>query len=624
MSDCPVNHLPSLPSPHLPTDPRLLLRSVFGLDTFRDPQSDVIDHVIQGKHALVIMPTGGGKSLCYQLPALLRTGTALVVSPLIALMKDQVDTLRQLGVSAGCVNSSMTVAENRQTLNEFGRGKLDLLYVAPERVATSSFFQTLETVPLALVAIDEAHCISQWGHDFRPDYLELEQLRVRFPDVPCLAVTATADAPTRREICERLHVPPTNVFVAGFDRPNIRYFVEPKRRSSRKQFLDFVRRHHTGEAGIVYCRTRNRTEELARWLCRAGHRALPYHAGLDHAVRQVHQDQFLREEGLIVVATVAFGMGIDKPNVRFVAHLDMPSSMESYYQETGRAGRDGLPSSAWMVYSLGDWMAIDRRIAASDVGESKKWVERHKLNDMVGYCETPQCRRSTVLGYFGEEYDGPCDNCDNCIAPPDVRDGTVLAQKLLSTVHYTGQRFGASHVVDVLVGKRTEKVHHHGHHLVRTFGLGNELSERQWRSVTRQLVAARLLAVDISGYGALRLTKASLPVLRGVRTIDLRHDLAYKVPQRDKAQKTPDQKNTALFENLRSLRKQIADEQGVPPYVVFGDRTLVAMTELRPHTRAAFAELPGVGAVKLDRYGALFLTAIAEFEERHNRPDDGY
>ncbi len=595
--------------------PRQVLREVYGYPSFRLKQEAVIQRVLRGGDALVIMPTGGGKSLCYQIPALLREGVAIVVSPLISLMQDQVDALRQLGVQAAYLNSSLTRSEQRRIEERLARGELDLLYVAPERLMTDAFLAQMQGWTIALIAIDEAHCISQWGHDFRPEYLHLADLRQRFPDVPCIAVTATADAPTRRDIQQRLGFADEDLFITGFDRPNIRYTVVVKK-NPKQQLLRFLRSEHDGDAGIVYCLSRKKVDDTAAWLREQGIEALPYHAGLSAAERQAHQDRFLREEGLVMVATVAFGMGIDKPNVRFVAHLDVPRSLEAYYQETGRAGRDGLPADAWMTYSLGDVVAMRKMLDDSAAPEAHKWTERHKLNTIVGFCETPRCRRQVLLNYFGEALDAPCGNCDTCLNPVETWDGTEAAQKVMSCIVRTGQRFGTAHLIDVLLGKATDKVRRFRHDRLPTFGVGTELSATEWRSVIRQLVAADLLAVEVDGYGSIKLTEAAVPVLKGAQRVEFRKD-----PRPVKTKKratTPageafvpeTDADKALFDALRDLRLTLARDQGVPPYVIFHDSTLAAMVQHRPTTPAALRTISGIGQVKLERYGDAFLQVV--------------
>ena len=595
-----------------------VLQQVYGYEAFRPRQAAIIDRVLAGEDTLLIMPTGGGKSLCYQIPAILRKGVGLVVSPLIALMQDQVDALRQLGVRAAFLNSSLGKRAQRAVEQQLRAGELDLLYVAPERLMTPAFLAMLEEIDLALLAIDEAHCISQWGHDFRPEYLQLAEVRQRFPDIPCLAVTATADAPTQREILKRLRLPEEGLIVTGFDRPNIFYAVILKK-SPKQQLLRFLEEEHDGDAGIVYCLSRKKVEETAQWLSDHGREALPYHAGLSAKIRQANQDRFLREEGLVIVATVAFGMGIDKPNVRFVAHLDLPKSLEAYYQETGRAGRDGLPANAWMTYSLADVVALRNILDGSYANEQHKWVERHKLDAMFGYCEAIACRRKILLNYFGEDAPEQCGACDNCVRPVETWDGTVAAQKVLSCIVRTGQRFGTAHIIDVLVGKDTDKVRRFRHERLPTFGVGTELSATEWRSVLRQLVAADYVRVDVDGYGGLRLNETSGPVLKGEQPVRFRKDPKPERKKKKRANKataslpsTPEARE--LFETLRTLRLDLAREQGVPPYVIFHDGTLAAMVEHRPQTLDAFAQLSGVGQTKLERYGEAFLEALLAFE----------
>ena len=601
------------------SDPTYILQSVFGYDTFRPHQERIIRRVREGEHALVVMPTGGGKSLCYQIPSLVREGTGLVVSPLISLMQDQVDALQQLGVRAAVLNSSLSRSERRSVENDLQRGALDLCYVAPERAVRPRFVERLRRANLALLAIDEAHCISQWGHDFRPEYLELAQLRQSFPEVPCIAVTATADPPTQDTILERLHLSDDDRFVTGFDRPNIQYVVVPKRRSPHKQLRRFIEDEHRGDSGIVYCLSRKSVEKTARRLSDAGHRALPYHAGLSDDKRGEHQDRFLREDGLIVVATVAFGMGIDKPDVRFVAHLDVPKTMEAYYQETGRAGRDGRPATAWMAYRLSDIVRMRKFIEASTENEEHRWAQHHKLNALFGYCETTDCRRKVILHYFGDAMEGDtCDNCDNCLHPAETWDGTVAAQKVLSCIARTDQRFGAGHVTDVLCGADTQKVRRFGHEAVSTYGIGDDRSKKAWKSIIRQLAAKGMVEVDISGYGALKLTEACRSVLRGETTVTFREE-----PERSQTSTTRRASGDAiphegpdrdLFEALREQRMELARRQDVPPYVIFNDTTLHAMVEHRPTTLQEFRRLHGVGDVKQERYGETFLSVIREHE----------
>ena len=596
--------------------PHEVLERVFGYDAFRGEQESIIDHVAGGGDALVVMPTGGGKSLCYQVPALLRDGVAVVVSPLIALMQDQVDALLQAGVRAAYLNSTLTFAEVRAIETDARAGSLDLLYVAPERLMGERTLALLDTIRVALFAIDEAHCVSQWGHDFRPEYLQLSVLHERYPDAPRIALTATADAPTRREIAERLGLGDARVFVSGFDRPNIRYAIVPKQ-NPRNQLLRFLDAGHRGHAGIVYCLSRRKVEETAGWLRERGYDALPYHAGMSADERKRHQDAFVREDAVVIVATIAFGMGIDKPDVRFVAHLDLPKSIESYYQETGRAGRDGAPSDAWMAYGLSDVVTLRQMVEGSGAEEQRKRIEVRKLDALLGLCELTTCRRLALLAYFGEERADPCGNCDNCIAPPEAWDATEAAQKALSCVYRTGQRFGAGYVIDVLRGSDSERIRNFGHHRLSTFGIGTDIDANTWRSVFRQLVARGLMRVDVEGFGSLKLTEASRAVLRGTCEVRLRRDAPAprqrrreRSPQAERAALGPE--HQALFDALRARRRELAREQGVPPYVIFHDVTLEAMAERQPRTLEAFAALPGVGEKKLERYAATFINVVED------------
>mgnify|MGYP006428279811 CR=1 FL=1 len=601
------------------SDPQHVLQSVFGYDSFRPHQGEIIDRVVDGQNALVIMPTGGGKSLCYQIPALVREGVGVIVSPLISLMQDQVDALQQLGIRAAVLNSSLSASERRVVEAQFAHGELDLCYVAPERVMRGRFIEAMQQTRVALIAVDEAHCISQWGHDFRPEYLQLSQLRQTFPHVPTIGVTATADPPTQEVILDRLRMSADDLFVTGFDRPNIRYTVVPKKKSPKKQLLRFIESEHAHDSGIVYCLSRKRVEATARFLSDQGFEALPYHAGLSDRKRVENQDRFLREPGLIVVATVAFGMGIDKPDVRFVAHLDVPKTMESYYQETGRAGRDGHPANAWMAYRLSDIVRMRKIIQSSTDNEEYRWAQHHKLNALFGYCETTDCRRRVILNYFGEtDLDDTCGNCDNCLRTVDTWDGTVAAQKVLSCIARTGQRFGASHVTDVLRGADTEKVRKFGHENLSTYGIGADRSKQTWRSIIRQLVAKGMVDVDITGYGSLMLHESCRPVLLGERDVEFRHEpdpvpsSTTKKAKRDGVPESGEERD--LFEALRERRMQLSNDQGVPPYVVFGDKTLLAMVEHRPSTLDEFRQLHGVGDVKLKRYGEPFLEVISTFD----------
>ncbi len=601
----------------MPRNPQTVLDEVFGFAAFRGHQADVIAHVVAGGDALVLMPTGGGKSLCYQVPALCRDGVCVVVSPLIALMQDQVEALRQLGVRAAALNSSLSYAESSAVESALREGGLDLLYVAPERLLMNGFIERLQRCRVSLFAIDEAHCVSQWGHDFRPEYLKLAVLHERFPDVPRIALTATADGPTREEILDRLNLREGRVFVAGFDRPNIRYRIVPKQ-NTRQQLLDFVRQH-SGEAGIVYCLSRRKVEDIAAALNEAGIAALPYHAGLDKAVRAANQDRFLKEDGIVMVATIAFGMGIDKPDVRFVAHTDLPRSLEAYYQETGRAGRDGLPSEAWLLYGAGDQAKLRQFIDESDASDRQKRVEHQKLDALLGFCETTRCRRQVLLAYFGDTLEAPCGNCDTCLSPVATFDGTEAARKALSCVYRTGERFGAGHIIDVLLGAETERMHSLGHGRLSVYGIGKEFSRTEWRSILRQLVATGLLIVDTAGHGGLHLGPDCRAVLRGEKRIELRRDerprrktAAERAARRGVAAGLDNADERALFEALRARRASLAKAQGVPPYVIFHDTTLVEMAQRRPRSLDALSEISGVGQAKLERYGELFLTTVRE------------
>jgi len=593
-----------------------VLNAVFGYAAFRGQQQAIVGHVAAGGDALVLMPTGGGKSLCYQIPALLRPGTGIVVSPLIALMQDQVEALSAAGVAAAYLISSLDLAAQREVERRFVAGELALLYVAPERLLNPRFLGLMQRAQLALFAIDEAHCVSQWGHDFRPEYRELTVLHARFPQVPRIALTATADPRTREEIVERLALGGARQFVSSFDRPNLRYRVMLKH-NPRTQLMQFLAEHR-GEAGIVYALSRKKVDDTAAWLADTGIEALPYHAGLDAATRAKHQQRFLREDGVVMVATVAFGMGIDKPDVRFVAHLDLPRSMEGYYQETGRGGRDGLPAEAWMIYGLADVVTMSQMIAQSESADERKRIERQKLESLLAYAEATRCRRELLLGAFGEEYRGPCGHCDNCVAPPTTWDATIPAQKALSAVYRSGQRFGAGHVIDMLRGVDSERMGQLGHDRLSTFGIGRDLDEQGWRSVFRQLLAAGLLATDAEGYGTLRLTPASRGVLRGGERVLLRKDekpvragrKRREGPVASGASVGIEVHEQPLWEALRGLRTRLAREQGVPPYVVFHDATLLAMLRAMPADEDELAQVSGVGEAKLKRYGQDFLAVI--------------
>lgn len=589
-----------------------ILKHTFGYVSFRGKQKEVIQTVLDGQDALVLMPTGGGKSLCYQIPGLVREGLAIVVSPLIALMQDQVNALQQLGLNASFLNSTQNREQQNIVMRSMHDGSLDILYVAPERLLLESTLNRLMATEISLIAIDEAHCVSQWGHDFRVDYLGLHVLRQAFPGVPRIALTATADDRTRAEIIERLALENPSVFVSSFDRPNIRYIVQEKG-DAKAQLIKFLQGHRN-EAGVVYCMTRNRVDGMAAWLQARGVNALPYHAGMNTDERAENQRRFLREDAVVMVATVAFGMGIDKPDVRFVAHLDLPKSMEAYYQETGRAGRDGQPSEAWMVYGLQDVVRIAKMVQDSNANENHKRVERAKIDSLLGWCETNTCRRRALLRYFGEAREEVCGNCDICLNPPKTWDATEAAQKLLSNIYRTGQRFGSGHVIDVLRGKDNQKIQQFGHHKLSTYGIGADRSDKQWRSIIRQLLVQNYLLVNEEQYGALQLTEKARGLLKGEVEIYLREGIEAAKPER--AKKRPLNVSDAdqdLWEALKACRKQLADDQGVPPFHIFHDATLMEMMQHRPKDNAELLTINGVGEVKLEKYGDDFLAVLQEF-----------
>jgi ATP-dependent DNA helicase RecQ len=608
--------------PHALT-PHDILRKFYGYPSFRARQLDIIESVLQGRDAFVLMPTGSGKSVCYQIPAVLRPGVGIVVSPLIALMQDQVSALKQNGLRADFLNSSLSADEARRVEKRLLSGGTDLLYVAPERLLTDSFQALLQKIPVGLFAIDEAHCVSQWGHDFRPEYLQIAAVTRRFAGVPKLALTATADAHTRRDILEKLDLAQAAQFVSSFDRPNIRYRVQVKV-NGRRQLQAFIRSEHPGESGIVYVRTRRRADDIAAWLAGQGVDAAAYHAGLEPAVRRERQHRFLREPAAVMVATIAFGMGIDKPDVRFVAHLDLPASMEAYYQETGRAGRDGQPADAWMAYSLSDVVAMRALQEGAEGDEAIKRLRGRKLEALLGYCETVACRREILLGYFDESYPAPCGNCDNCLQPAETWDGTVAAQKALSCVYRTGQRFGAAHLTDILVGNPSPAVLRHGHDRIKTFGVGGDIPAAEWRSVFRQLAASGLLTVNLAELSGFRLTERSWPVLKGTQAVELRKDLPARKSARPAGPSAPpaagldDEPGRSLFEKLRQLRLEISKRLNVPPYVVFHDKTLREMAVRRPASRMELLAITGVGERKAEQYGDLFLEVI-----KNNAPESG-
>ncbi len=597
-----------------------MLETVFGYSSFRGQQADIVNHVAGGGDALVLMPTGGGKSLCYQIPALLRDGVGVVVSPLIALMQDQVDALAEVGVRAAFLNSTQSFDEAMRTERRVRNGELDLIYVAPERLMTPRCLELLEASKIALFAIDEAHCVSQWGHDFRPEYIKLSVLHERFPQVPRIALTATADPQTRAEIARRLQLDDARHFVSSFDRPNIRYQIVEKT-NGRKQVLDFIQEEHAGEAGIVYCLSRKKVEETAEFLNAHGVTALPYHAGMDHATRSANQARFLREEAIVMVATIAFGMGIDKPDVRFVAHLDLPKSIEGYYQETGRAGRDGGPADAWMAYGLQDVVQQRRMIDESEADENFKRVQSAKLDAMLGLCETLNCRRVRLLDYFGQA-SGPCGNCDVCLTPPVSYDGSVAMQKLLSTIYRVEQRFGAGHVIDVLRGTDSDKARQWRHDKLSTFGIGAETSEAEWRAILRQAIALGLVVVDHDAYGSLKLTDEARPVLRGERKVQLRQ---YQKPVKKRRETARSRTRTeiesdlsaqqqAIFDKLRWWRVETARKHNVPAYVIFHDATMREIAKIKPSSLDDLRNVSGVGEKKLETYGEEIVALIAELE----------
>ncbi|MBB4120587.1 DNA helicase RecQ [Martelella radicis] len=603
--------------PHLPAptaEPLAVLKEIYGYSEFRGKQAAVIDQVVSGGDAVVLFPTGAGKSLCYQVPALCRQGVGVVISPLIALMRDQVEALKQLGVRAAAMNSSLSQEDFIATRRALARGELDLLYVTPERVATAGFMDMMRDLEIALFAIDEAHCVSQWGHDFRPEYRALDRLAEAFPGVPRMALTATADPHTREDIIERLALTNAAVFTTSFDRPNITYEIV-ERAQPRRQLLDFLSRHK-GESGIVYCLSRAKVEETAEWLNGEGIRALAYHAGMEREVRDANQDAFLKEDELCLVATVAFGMGIDKPDVRYVAHLDLPGSVEAYYQETGRAGRDGLPADAWMVYGMADVTQRGRMIDRSAAADEIKRVERAKLNALLGICETADCRRQAILAHFGEKHDGGCGNCDTCLSPVETWDGTEAAIKAMAAIYRTGERFGAGHLIDVLTGNETERTERFGHTAMPVFGAGKDIAPKTWQSVYRQLLAKGLIRVDHEAYGALKLEEGARAVFRHEQSLRFRVDRAPKgkassgTRKRNDAKAALSEQDQSLFEALRATRTALAKELAVPPYVIFPDTTLIALASHRPGSAEAMLEIQGVGKTKLQRYGAEFLDTI--------------
>ena len=596
--------------------PLHILKTIYGYDAFRGPQAEIVDHVMAGNNAFVLMPTGGGKSLCYQIPAIARPGMGLVVSPLIALMVDQVAALRQAGVNAAALNSDLQGDERRALWRDISDDVIDILYVAPETLLRPDILDLLRRTKLSLIAIDEAHCLSQWGHDFRPSYRQLDGLVAQFPDTPRMALTATADEPTRAEILAHLEIAEKDAFVAGFDRPNIRYAMAEKDnpRAQLKRFL----KGHDGESGIVYCLSKRKTDETAAWLREQGYTALPYHGGMDKAARETNQTRFQRDEAVVMVATIAFGMGIDKPDVRFVAHLDLPGSIEAYYQETGRAGRDGLPADTLMLYGHEDIALRSRFIEESDAPEQRKRMERQKLDALLGLAETAGCRRQVLLSYFGDHCE-PCGNCDTCAEPPRLFDGTIATLKALSCIHRTDERFGQAYIVEVLLGGADERIARFGHDKISTYGIGKEHDARTWRAILRQMIALRLIDVDLTGHGGLSISEAGRLFLREKPQLMLRVPAKPQVTRdksdrhdRNQALAIMPETDRPLFQALREKRTEIARAQNVPPYVIFHDKTLIELAAARPGSRAQMAKVPGVGEAKLDRYGAAFLTVIAE------------
>ena len=597
--------------------PLALLQSHFGYQKFLEGQEEIINNLIAGNDALVLMPTGGGKSLCYQIPSIIRPGVGIIVSPLIALMQNQVDAMLEVGIKAAFLNSTLTYRETTEIQEALFKKEIDLLYVAPERLLTERFQQMLQQLQVALFAIDEAHCVSQWGHDFRPEYIGLTILHEKFPNIPRIALTATADTVTRQEIILKLGLEKAEQYIFSFDRPNIKYRVKLKK-NAKQQLLDFIRWEQEDNSGIVYCLSRKKVEDTAQWLCDHGFTALPYHAGLHNQVRAENQRRFLQEDGLIIVATIAFGMGIDKPDVRFVAHLDLPKSLEAYYQETGRAGRDGNPAIAWMVYSLGDVVMLRKMLENSEANEQQKWIEKRKLDALLGYCETSNCRRQVMLNYFSEELPEPCGNCDTCLEPVETWEGAKAAQKALSCVYRTGQRFGAKYLIDILLGNSNERIQRLNHDELSTYGIGTELSAAEWQSVFRQLIAADLLSIDIEGFGGFRLTEKCRGILKGEKSIRFRKD---PTPKSKRNGKQSAKQNTGsidwmsedeqtLWKALRQFRFEQAKQQNVPAFVVLHDRTLKELIAARPSTTAQLRSVPGIGESKLKKYGKRLIEII--------------
>lgn len=598
-----------------------ILQKIYGYDHFRGQQAEIIDHVISGKNTFVLMPTGGGKSLCYQIPSLCRDGVGIIVSPLIALMQDQVEALKQLGIRAAAINSSMPLADIRRTEQAIRDNEIDMVYVAPERLLMDDFLSLLDGAKIALFAIDEAHCVSQWGHDFRPHYAQLSLLATRYPHVPRIALTATADAPTRKDIIDFLQLSDGRTFIAGFDRPNIHYSIAVKD-SGKQQILKFIKERHADNSGIVYCLSRQATEDMADWLVEQGFKALPYHAGLTPEIRAKNQERFLREDKIIMVATIAFGMGIDKPDVRFVAHMTIPKNIEAYYQETGRAGRDGLPSEALMVYGMQDAAMQRGFIENSNAPSLQKRIEHQKLNALLGLCETAGCRRQVVLDYFGDMLKTDCGNCDNCLNPPESFDGTVAAQKAISCVYRTGQRFGVAYLIDVLLGAKNDRISSFQHDKLSVYGIGSDFTKPQWQGIFRQLVAHNLLSVDMNEHGGIKITPSGEAFLKEKKTVQLRQDVKQaKTTSLRKEQSARElasfdsPEDVSLYQVLKAARLSLAKAQNVPPYVIFHDKTLRDMVLTKPKSLTVMGRLHGMGEKKLERYGQVFLDAIVKYDE---------
>jgi len=599
----------------MPKSPKQILKKIFGYDNFRGQQEEIINHIIGGESALVLMPTGGGKSLCYQIPALCLNGVAVVVSPLIALMQDQVAALNQAGVKAAAINSSISAQDIYETKNLLKNNKLDLIYVAPERLLSVDFLCFLSEIKISLFAIDEAHCVSQWGHDFRPVYTELKILAQNFPTIPRLALTATADVPTRKDIIEKLDLQDSRIFISSFDRPNINYTI-CESKNPKKQLLDFIKKTHQNDSGIVYCISRKKVEETAKWLKEEGFNTFPYHAGMDNKTRQKNLEKFLLNDTVIMVATIAFGMGIDKPDVRFVAHLNVPRNIEAYYQETGRAGRDGLAANAWMAYSIGDIVMQRSFIEEGNASDNQKRIEIQKLNALLGLCEASSCRRQILLNYFGDTHE-PCGNCDICLNPPESFDGTIAAQKALSTVYRTEQRFGVAYLVDVLLGVEDQRIKNFNHHQLSVYGIGKEFTKQEWQTIFRQLVAMNFLKTDIAGYGGLSITNEGHKFLRNKEKINLRKIITTTKEKKvkEKAKKSSiialsSDEDNELFTKLKAKRLEIAKKNNLPPYLIFHDKTLIALVNAKPKKLEDMQQISGVGEEKFKKYGEMFLEIL--------------